>query len=244
LFENGLLTKDGSAIEKLVQADTVVFDKTGTLTSGHPALTNLRDVDPAALAIAGALARRSRHPLSLALVEAAASLLLPEIADVEEIAGHGVAAKIGDTLYRLGRRGWASKAEAGDAEAAGTEVVLGKDGVEMAAFRFEDAYRPGARQAIDALKRLGLEIVLLSGDRPSAVARTARELGIDRFEAECLPQHKVAVLERLSAEGHRVVMVGDGLNDAPALATAHVSIAPSSAADIGRQAADIVFTRE
>ena len=245
LFENGLLTRDGSAIERLVRPDIVVFDKTGTLTRGRPALTNPAGIDPAALAIAGALARQSRHPLSQAIVEAAANLAVSQkIGDIEEVAGQGVTAAIGDSIFRLGRRGWAGGNVADDQGFMGSEVVLGKDGAEIAAFRFEDAYREGTREALDALRAQGIGIVLLSGDRRQAVARAAYDLGIVDFHAECLPHQKVAFLEGLRDEGHTVAMVGDGLNDAPALAAAHVSIAPSSAADIGRQAADIVFTRE
>ncbi|RDE08098.1 heavy metal translocating P-type ATPase [Pelagibacterium lacus] len=244
LFENGLLTKDGSAIERLVQSDTVVFDKTGTLTRGLPSLVNPEAIDPQALALAGALARHSRHPLSHAIVEAAGNLASPErIADIEEIAGQGVAALIGGHAYRMGRRSWAAADAPADSGTEGSEVVLSRDGVAIATFAFADAYRDDARPALDALRAKGFEVILLSGDRERAVASAARDLGIAQYHAECLPQDKVAVLERLAAQGRKVVMVGDGLNDAPALAAAHVSIAPSSAADIGRQAADIVFTR-
>lgn len=245
LFENGLLTKDGSAIERLAQPDTVVFDKTGTLTRGHPALTNAGDIDPASLAIAGALARQSRHPLSQALADAAGNLAVSErVSDVREVAGHGVSATIENGTFRLGKRDWACVGQAETIAIRGSEVVLSKDGVEIAAFQFEDSYRAEAHEAVNVLKKLGLKIILLSGDRQQTVARAAHDLEIEQFQAECLPDQKVAYLERLREDGHQVVMVGDGLNDAPALAAAHVSIAPSSAADIGRQAADIVFTRE
>lgn len=246
LFENGLLIKDGSAIERLAQVDTVVFDKTGTLTRGHFALTNLQDIKPASMAIAGALARQSRHPLSQALAEAAGHLTGSErLSCVEEVAGHGVAATIEHSKFRLGKRSWACSGAAADEEIlGGTEVVLSRDGVEEAAFNFQDSYRDGAQEAVGVLKKLGLDVVLLSGDRRQVVANAARDLGIDEAHAEFLPDQKVALLERLDEAGRKVVMVGDGLNDAPALAAAHVSIAPSSAADIGRQAADIVFTRD
>lgn len=244
LFEKGLLTKDGSAIERLVQPDTVVFDKTGTLTRGHPSPTNIEKIEPVSLAIAAALARHSRHPMSQAVVEAAGNLTISEkVADIEEVAGHGVTARIGHSRYCLGKRSWACGEDEGENGFVGTEVVLSRDGVEIASFGFEDSYRAGAKEALNELRNLGLTIVLLSGDRQQAVAHAARDLGIEEFHAECLPDQKVTVLERLREAGHKVVMVGDGLNDAPALAAAHVSIAPSSAADIGRQAADIVFTR-
>lgn len=245
LFENGLLTKDGSAIERLVQPDIVVFDKTGTLTRGRPTLSNRADIEPISLAMAGTLARQSRHPLSQALVEAAANLTVSEkITDVQEIGGQGVMGTIGSSSFRLGRRSWACGTERSDTAFAGSEVVLSRDSKEIAAFHFADSYREGAHQAVSELKDLGLEIVLVSGDRHPEVERAARDLGIEQFHAECLPGEKLALLERMNADGRKVLMVGDGLNDAPALAAAHVSLAPSSAADIGRQAADIVFTRE
>src|SRR5690606_17045996 len=217
----------------------------GTLTRGRPTLTNRQAIDPVALAIAGTLARQSRHPLSQALVEAAATLAISEtITEVEEIAGNGVMANIGLGCFRLGRRSWACGAGGGETVFEGSEVVLSRDGEEIAAFHFADSYREGAHEAIAELKDLGLQIVLVSGDRQQEVARAARELGIEQFHAECLPGKKLALLERMSADGGKVLMVGDGRNHAPALAAAHVSLAPSSAADIGRQAADIVFTRE
>ena len=244
LFETGVLTKDGSAIERLSQVDTIVFDKTGTLTSGHPVLKSASETSPEILSIALALAQASRHPLSVSISQSinwAGSI--PSITDVNEEPGAGVSARIGETCYRLGKREWACEAGKTLQNGPDPEVVLSREGVELATFRFTDTFRSGAHETIAKLKRDGFKVWMLSGDRSEPVAQSARELGIEQFHAQCLPQHKVEILDQLTKEGRTVLMVGDGLNDAPSLAAAHVSIAPSSAADIGRQAADMVFTR-
>ncbi|WP_406873048.1 cation-translocating P-type ATPase [Aminobacter sp. P9b] len=241
LFENGIMVKDGSAMERLAEVDTVVFDKTGTLTLGMPRLVNANEMSPDALALAAAIGRHSRHPISRALAEIPVEMPAKEWAfdAVEEIPGFGLEARSGTDTYRLGRAAWALD-EANTA--AGT--VLSKNGTGLAEFIFEDRLRADAMAAVSALRDRGLAIEIVSGDRPDAVASVAASLGIDQFSSGVLPNGKVARLEALKAEGRKVMMVGDGLNDAPALAAAHVSMAPASAADIGRSAADFVFLRE
>ena len=245
LFEHGIMVKDGSAMERLAEANHVVFDKTGTLTRGRPMLVNADEVAAEDLALAAAIARHSRHPLSRAL---AASV--PDAGggrfEVEEIAGEGVLARAapGGT-YRLGRASFALPGgEAGASDAEGSEVVLSRDGRLLATFRFADDIRPGAPRAVAELAEAGLSAEIVSGDREPAVAALARRLGIATFMAGARPADKVARLESLRQEGRRTLMVGDGLNDAPALAAAHVSMAPASAADVGRQAADFVFLHD
>jgi Cu2+-exporting ATPase len=122
-----------------------------------------------------------------------------------------------------------------------SEVVLSKNGVDLARFFFDDTLRPGACEAIDRLDAAGLETLIVSGDRQTVVDNTAHALGIDRALGSLTPKQKVEECQRLNGEGRRVLMVGDGINDAPALAAAHVSMAPATASDIGRQAADLVF---
>lgn len=240
LFEAGIMVKDGSAIERIAEIDTVAFDKTGTLTYGQPQLVDPVAIPAADLAIAAAIARRSSHPLSRAIAAAApeAGLALKEI---REHPGLGVEAELEGHRYRLGRAEWAV-AEAGDEDESGT--VLSRDGAFIARFAFAETLRPQARAAVDALRADGLSIVLLSGDRPAAVQPIAGGLGIDDISAGLLPAGKVERLAALAAEGRKVLMVGDGLNDAPALAAAHASMAPASAADIGRNAADFVFLHD
>jgi len=232
LFENGVMLKDGSGLERLAEVDTVLFDKTGTLTLGRPELVDAQAIDPEVLGIAGGLAGWSRHPQSLAISHAARDC---DFTDVVEHPGLGIEARVGEDIYRLGRAGWALQSAT---DAKGT--VLARNGAMLATFFFRDALRPDAAQAIGALKQRGLSVEILSGDRRDVVAALAAELDIG-FTAEMLPDDKLARIEALAAAGHKVLMIGDGLNDGPALAAAHVSMAPAGAADVGRNAADFVF---
>ncbi|MGT2443308.1 cation-translocating P-type ATPase [Ensifer adhaerens] len=241
LFQNGVMVKDGSAMERLAEIDTVLLDKTGTLTVGEPRLVNGGDIQPSILATAAGLAVHSRHPLAMAIHDAAA--IAPVVnGDIREIPGAGIEAQTQTGLYRLGSRAFAC----GDAgETTGqSEVILSLDGRELACFRFEDRLRPFARESIEELGRLGLSTGILSGDRAPVVAALAKRAGIERFKAELTPRGKVDECAAAAEGGHRVLMVGDGINDAPALRAAHVSMAPATAADVGRQAADFVFLHQ
>ena len=236
LFEAGIMMKDGSALERLVDVDTVAFDKTGTLTMGSLRLTNADRVAPDHLAIAGALAAHSRHPASAAITAAASRNAAAPLVAPAEIPGCGVEGRRGGDVWRLGRAAWAAPESA---SAQGT--VLSRNGVAVAEFAFDDLLRPGAEEAVRQLRAEGLEVEMLSGDQPARCAEVAGRLGIETYAAGLLPAEKVARLKELAGEGRKVLMVGDGLNDAPALAAAQVSMAPGSAADIGRYAADLVF---
>jgi Cu2+-exporting ATPase len=226
-------------MERLAEVDTVVFDKTGTLTSGRLRLANRDEIDPAHLALAAAIAARSRHPLSQCLAGFAEPGAGIRFAILTESPGNGLEARADGAVYRLGRAGWALAGK--PASAGGT--VLARNGALLARFAFDDRLRDGAASTVAELRRRGLHVLLLSGDVPEAVSDLARRLGIDDHAAGVLPADKVARIETLKRAGHKVLMVGDGLNDAPALAAAHVSMAPAEAADIGRNAADFVFLR-
>jgi Cu2+-exporting ATPase len=239
LFERGVMIKDGGALERLESVDTVVFDKTGTLTTGTPTLTNLREVPLDLLAIAGAIAAHSRHPHALAIATAAAAMPAPVAATVAEQPGLGIEATLAGSTWRLGRAEWALAAP-GDTRG----TVLARDGVLAVGFAFEDTLRPGAAEAVETLLRQGLEVEIVSGDGAAAVEDVARRLGITRWAAGLMPGGKTARLAALASQGRHALMVGDGLNDAPALAAAHASMAPANAADVGRQAADVVFLRQ
>lgn len=243
LFENGVMVKDGSAIERMAEIDTVIFDKTGTLTLGQPRLVNGKDVAPDVMAIAAGIAHRSHHPLSRAIAAAAPAgdLILSE---VRELPGRGIEARLQDRVYRLGRAEWALAYEGASPRTAESGTVLSCDGAPIARFAFEEATRPEARAAIDALNSAGLGVGLLSGDAAGAVRAMASKLGIASVSANLLPAEKVERLAAMGASGRKVLMVGDGLNDVPALAAAHVSMAPASAADISRNASDFVFLRD
>ncbi|AVA26320.1 MULTISPECIES: cation-translocating P-type ATPase [unclassified Rhizobium] len=245
LFRSGIMIKDGSALERLAEVDAVVFDKTGTLTMGQPCLIEMVGAGPEERAIAAGLAAHSRHPLSQALLRSAGNNVR-RFDSVAEIPGAGLEAEAADGLYRLGNMQFACAApfrEKGPNESL-SEVILSRNRVELARFYFEDTLRPGAAAAIRQLSLAGLHTMILSGDRRAVVESTARLLHMDRWIAELDPKQKVEECARLNEAGNKVMMVGDGINDAPALTAAHVSMAPATASDIGRQAADLVFLKD
>lgn len=239
LLKMGIVVKAADALERLSSVDTLVFDKTGTLTIGQPALANRADIADDRLALAAALARASRHPLSRAVVVAAANLpLAAALTDVREQPGFGLEGRLDGQLVRLGSADWTG---APDAPVDGPHLWLRLGDTAPLLFTFHDRLREDAREVFARLKASGREVILLSGDRSAVVAQAAAELGVDRWFAEVKPADKAGVIARLSAEGHRVLMVGDGLNDAPALKAAQGSMSPASAADIAQRAADVVF---
>ncbi|RVL91388.1 cation-translocating P-type ATPase [Sinorhizobium meliloti] len=242
LFERGIMARDGSAFERLNEIDTVLFDKTGTLTLGEMRLVNAGDIQPRLLSLAAAMARVSRHPASvaIALADPRRPVAPVEFDSLEEVHGCGIEGRAGDAVYRLGRPSWASTAKQVDLGTSST-TVLSKDAEAIAVFAFEETVRPGARELVQTLRSAGLSVRILSGDRSAAVSSIAGQLDIEAFSAELLPGEKVEAIRALAATGRKVLMIGDGLNDAPALAAAHVSIAPSSATDVGRSASDFVF---
>lgn len=233
LFEAGVLMKDGAALERAAEADSVAFDKTGTLTIGQPRLFDYQVEGSETEAVAVALARASTHPLSQALAAALHSGDI-DVTNVREQPGQGVEGLIDGRRWRLGNRQWCGL---GDGETDATSVFVSCEGTAMGSFRFEDEVRADARNAVQQLGALHLPVRLISGDAPHPVATVAAKVGIGDARARLLPEDKVADVER-----SRTMMVGDGINDAPALRAAYVSMAPSTAADIGRSAADFVFT--
>ena len=234
LFRKGLLIKDGTALERLAEVDTVMFDKTGTLTLGTPELADVSSHRAASLALAAALGAASSHPLARAL----ASVPGPhaDVTDLREVPGYGVEGQFHGRRVRLGRAEWCG---ASGLDTTATYLDMGDGQTE--AFAFSDRLRPGAEAAVASLKAQGLRVVLMSGDAPGAVRDIAGRLGIEDWTAGALPAEKAAAVARLTAAGARVLMVGDGLNDTAALAGAHASISPASALDAARVASDIVL---
>lgn len=235
LMRVGVLIKDGSALERLAEVDRALVDKTGTLTLGRPVATNLECVGAPVRALVLALAQASRHPLSEALTRGLTETdVTPEtVTAVRETPGFGVEAEWKGHRVTLGRP---QQPVAGDALA--TQLTI--DGEAVATIYFADQLRADARDTIDALRLEGIDATILSGDRAEAVAPVARELGVTAQTAMS-PQDKLATIARQTAAGHRVLMIGDGLNDGPALAAGHASMAPGSASDAGKNAADAIF---
>ncbi len=238
LFRKGLLIKDGTALERLAEVDTVVFDKTGTLTMGLPEPLDLDMLSRRDIEAALALADASSHPLAKALVKAGrrAGLRPGPATDVTEVPGYGVEGIVRDERARLGRAAWV-----GADGVAQTATYLRLGSAEPIAIRFADSMRPGAEQAIEELRAAGKRLILMSGDSDAAVRDFARRIGIDEAVSEALPEDKARMVADLAAEGRKVLMVGDGLNDTAALAAAHVSISPATALDAARVASDIVL---
>lgn len=244
LFRRSVLLNSGDAIERLAEVDTILFDKTGTLTLADPELCS--QVDPACrtIALAGRLALASRHPLSIALVQATGAL--EPLPDVTEVAGAGLETVVDGARLRLGSPQFCGASEARIEQALRAHpgasllaVRLGSGAVELLAFR--QSLRPDAKAVIDLLKARGYRLEILSGDTLPAVAACAEALGVSTWQAGMKPARKIARLEELQDSGRKVLMVGDGLNDAPALAGAHVSMSPVSAVHLSQAAADAVF---
>jgi len=237
LMRQGILLKTATALERLAGVDTVVFDKTGTLTEGRP-VPQLDGLDPHALRAAAALASASKHPLARALARAVPNVPVAE--GVREIPGAGLVAETPEGEIRLGSRRFTQAPDPLD-EAPGPELWLARPGQPHLRITFLDAPRADAAQVVADLKARGMAVSLLSGDRHAAVAAVAGSLGITDWKAEQTPADKAAALHALVGQGRTVLMVGDGLNDAPALAAASVSMSPSTAVDVSQTAADVVF---
>ncbi|HTX49919.1 MAG TPA: heavy metal translocating P-type ATPase [Caulobacteraceae bacterium] len=233
LFRKGVLVKSGAALERLAEVDWVILDKTGVLTRGRPQLQRSPD---GALVLAAQLARASRHPLAQSLAAAAGPG--PTARDVRETPGLGVEGWIAGRCARLGRAAFVGAPGARDSE---TELWLRVGDEPARRFTFHDELRPDAAKTVTELGRRGLTVELLSGDAAGPVADAARAAGVSRWDAGLTPLEKAAMVDARKAEGRRVLMVGDGLNDAAALAKAHASMAPGSAVDASQNAADLVF---
>ncbi|WP_298436402.1 heavy metal translocating P-type ATPase [uncultured Jannaschia sp.] len=223
LFEEGLLLKSATALERLAQVDAIVLDKTGTLTTGTAELSHL---PPEAAAVARALALASDHPVARAVAAGLPHIAPAALTDLAEVPGDGVTARWNGTPVRLGRG------------AAGTVLELSGESFDVTP---RETLRPGAARLVTRAQSAGLPVTLLSGDRTEPVRVVATELGIADWHARATAEDKLDLLRARAAAGQRVLMVGDGLNDAGALAAAHVSLAPATALDAARAASDVVL---
>ncbi|SNR50527.1 cadmium-translocating P-type ATPase [Paracoccus sediminis] len=240
LFRLGLLIKDGTALERLAEIDTVVFDKTGTLTLGRPTLVSVKPLPADLRPVARALAEASAHPLSRALAMALVDHPSADLFDVAEQPGSGVSGRWQGRSVRLGRAEWLGVADDGQAPTSATWLAV--QGEAPVRLDFSDDLRPGAADCVAGLRGMGLDVIVISGDRRAVVSDLAGRLGIGDFHADVGPDGKEAMIRDLAARGARVLMVGDGLNDTAALARAHASISPASALDAARVASDMVLT--
>ena len=249
----GVLTTRGHALETLARATHVIFDKTGTLTFGRLQVATVETVGNLearrGLALATALERGSEHPVGRALAEAAGDAT-PAATDVHNTPGSGIEGWIEGRRYRIGRPGFvvelsgAAVAERDDFDSASTWVALGDETGLLAWFQLTDTLRPGAAAAVQALQTRGLTVELLSGDRPEAVAHIAREAGIAMATGGLSPQDKLDRLRELQGQGAVAAMVGDGVNDAPVLAAAQVSLAMGSGTQLAHATADMILLSE
>jgi Cu2+-exporting ATPase len=231
LMRSGILLKSGSALERLATITHAVFDKTGTLTLGKPTLTSSHTHEQ--LQRAASLAAHSKHPLSQALVKAYQGTLLP--LNVQEVQGCGLMS----TGVKLGKRSWATQLPEGTDPSL--ELWLAEEGQQPVRFTFADQLREDAHDVVAALQSAGIKTLLLSGDRQEVTRESAKTLHIETFEGALSPIQKTEKIAALKASGAHVLMVGDGLNDAPSVSSATISMSPASGMDITQNAADIVF---
>ena len=254
--ENGILIKDAGSLELAHKVQTIVLDKTGTLTEGKPVVTDIFSIsknDNELLKLVAAIERNSEHPLAEAVVNYAKQkdLTIPEVNEFIAIAGSGVQGKVNNSLVQVGTRRWMDELKIDTSElhqyqdswetGGKTVVLIAVDNVARGLIGIADKLKPSSQTAVAALQRMKIEVVMLTGDNQSTAEAIAREVGIKRVFAGVRPDQKVAKIRELQAEGKVVAMVGDGINDAPALAQADVGLAIGTGTDVAIAASDITL---
>jgi P-type Cu+ transporter len=254
---NGILIRDAEALEGAHKVQTVILDKTGTLTKGQPALTDVLPAEgfdePELLALVASAERSSEHPLGEAIVRGATGrgLTLTEPADFDSVTGKGISAVIDGRAVLVGNERLLSEAGVDGAalsrsaealaESGKTPMLAAIDGRPAGVVAVADTIKDGSAEAVATMERMGLEVVMITGDNRRTAAAIAREAGVGRVVAEVLPEDKAAEVHRVKMEGKRVAMVGDGINDAPALAAADVGIAIGTGTDVAMEASDVTL---
>lgn len=244
LFKQGIIITDGAGFERMEQVTRVIFDKTGTLTTGIPKIGASSPMSSTQKSIAVTLGANSNHPASKAVEEYLKNQTKVALTNIHEIPGFGIEASYNEKRVRLGRAEWVAeitKSKPGKSEEG---LGFGIENDKISTFQLTEELREGVVSAIEALRSTGIKIELMSGDNEKSVREIAGKLDILEFHFRQTPSDKLSYINELHADGEKVLMVGDGLNDAPALTGAHVSIAPSNACDVGRQASDFVFTHK
>ena len=257
----GIILKGGEALEKAYRITAVAFDKTGTLTIGKPIVTDFEVLDGGTnkeelIHLAGSLETGSEHPLARAVVEKGkeGGKTLEEPKDFEAVSGMGLHGKISGREVAIGNQKYMEKLSIDTKshevlmtrlqEEAKTAVYMVVEGKLVAIIAMADALKPYAKEAIDELKRMGKTIIMITGDNPRTAAAIAKQVGIDRFLAEVLPQEKADNIKKLQAEGLKVAMVGDGINDSPALAQSDLGIAIGSGSDVALETGEIILVKD
>ena len=245
--ENGILIRDGAAIQRLNEVNTILFDKTGTLTEGKPAVAKVHQISGIGendlIRMAASLERESTHPLAQAIVKLAEEkeLELDPVSEVEVVSGKGISSNYGSSILKVGSASFTNSNP--EIDFSGTPVFLTLNNELIGIFEIEDTIRPDSADTIARLKRSGYRCVLVTGDRKEIANAFAADLKIDQVHSEVLPDEKATIVESYQKTGKTVAMVGDGINDAPAIAQADVGIALGSGTDIAMETGEIVLTK-
>jgi Cu+-exporting ATPase len=257
--EAGILIRGGDVLERAQKLNTVVFDKTGTLTRGEPNVTDVvplaSQTEPDVLRLAGAVEVGSEHPLGQAIVREAThrGLELPPVAQFDAVPGHGIRGQVEGTVVLLGNRrlfasegidttGVEQRMTALEGEGK-TAMLVACNGQLAGIIAVADILKSEAKEAVSALQRDGVEVIMLSGDNERTARAVAKQLSIERVIAEVLPADKANIIQQLRAEGRVVAMVGDGVNDAPALAAADIGVAIGSGSDVAKETGGIILVK-
>jgi len=245
--ENGILIRNGAAIQRMNEVTTVVFDKTGTLTEGKPKVIQVKQLSAIGendfIRMAASIEKHSTHPLGAAIVQLAneKQIGLDEVSDVQASAGKGMTGKIGSAVIKVGSAGFVGFN--GEINETGSHVFIAVDNTVYGVFILADEMKDNAGETIQSLKLQNIKTVILTGDKKEAAHILADQIGVDEIYAEVLPEDKTHIIKSLQDKGEIVCMLGDGINDAPAIAQADVGVAMGTGTDIAMETGDIILVK-